>query len=368
MWTVPFGDNEDHIRIRLFVVLVQPPDEVRRVDQPRNIDDDDVAQGEGDEYGRLHGVIPILKRCIDWQQYKDDQVQNPVKSVGITISVRNAIGSGMKTFFGTWRSRLLPCPSFLCLQEAFPAVDSASGCVQTLVRAGNPCLHRMDRRQSWRFHGGDGEYEPSRKLNPRRKWIIEFKIHEVKVRFRFERRRWLVTFVNNFRSLFWNAKIFEVIAYLTGHRLTDHQPESQECVGFEGSVRPKSVCANCRSVDPHAGENEGCRRKTTGVSIKFQEFSVEAYKMQLWSTWCGWTAPQSRKVPRCWGEWRTEPTAMMLRVCSRRIFWLRLLMASFPSFSHFSQPSTRTLQLESFSLDLGLDSTKLRLTVVEVVR
>lgn len=54
------------------MVFVETPNEVRGVDQPRNVDHDDVAQGKCNENSRLHGVIPILERCVDWKQNKDD--------------------------------------------------------------------------------------------------------------------------------------------------------------------------------------------------------------------------------------------------------------------------------------------------------
>lgn len=71
---VALRDDEDEIRVGLLHVFVEAPKQVRRVDHPRDIDDDNVAQREGHEKGGLDGVIPVLERSINRQQYKDDEV------------------------------------------------------------------------------------------------------------------------------------------------------------------------------------------------------------------------------------------------------------------------------------------------------
>lgn len=76
----PFCDDEHHVRVRLLVILVESPDEMRCADQPSDVDNDDVAQREGDEDCGLNGVVPILERRIDWQQNKQHEIENPVES------------------------------------------------------------------------------------------------------------------------------------------------------------------------------------------------------------------------------------------------------------------------------------------------
>lgn len=79
---VAFRDQEDQIGVGLLGVLGQAPQEVGRVDEPRDIQDDDVAQGEGDEEGGLNRVVPVLEGRIDRQQHEKDQVEDPIKSEG----------------------------------------------------------------------------------------------------------------------------------------------------------------------------------------------------------------------------------------------------------------------------------------------
>lgn len=64
---IALRDNENQIRIRLLHVFVEAPEQMGSADHPSHVDDDNVAQREGDKKGRLHSVIPILEGRIDGQ-------------------------------------------------------------------------------------------------------------------------------------------------------------------------------------------------------------------------------------------------------------------------------------------------------------
>lgn len=54
---------------------------MRRVDEPRDVDDDDVAERESNEKSCLNGVVPVLERGVDGKQYEYDEIENPVESL-----------------------------------------------------------------------------------------------------------------------------------------------------------------------------------------------------------------------------------------------------------------------------------------------
>lgn len=84
---VTLRDDEDQVGVGLLHIFVQAPEQVGRVDHPRDIDDDNVAQREGHEEGGLHRVVPVLERCVDGQQNEEDQVEDPVEPVDREITI-----------------------------------------------------------------------------------------------------------------------------------------------------------------------------------------------------------------------------------------------------------------------------------------
>jgi hypothetical protein len=48
-----------------------------------------------------------------------------------------------------------------------------------------------------------------------------------------------------------------VSSYLTGHRLAQHEEESERTAGLEGAMSPESVSSDCRSIHSHNCQNEG---------------------------------------------------------------------------------------------------------------
>lgn len=85
---VALGDDEDEVRVRLLHVFVEAPQEVRGVHQPRDVDHDDVAQGEGHEEGRLHRVVPVLEGRVNRQQDEAHEVEDPVEPLGKRVERR----------------------------------------------------------------------------------------------------------------------------------------------------------------------------------------------------------------------------------------------------------------------------------------
>lgn len=80
LWPVAFSNNENHITVTLFVVLIQAPDEMSVIDEPGNVNNDYIAQGEGNKDRSLHWIVPVLEWSVDWKKYEENEVENPIKS------------------------------------------------------------------------------------------------------------------------------------------------------------------------------------------------------------------------------------------------------------------------------------------------
>lgn len=78
---IAFCDNENHVGVTLFVVFVQSPDEVSRVDQPCNVQHQQVTQRKCNKDRSLHGITPVFQRGVDWQQDEQDRVEQPVETL-----------------------------------------------------------------------------------------------------------------------------------------------------------------------------------------------------------------------------------------------------------------------------------------------
>lgn len=77
----PLGDNKDHVRVWLLMILIQSPNKVRCIDKPSDVNHDNVAQGKGDENRCLNGIVPVLERRVNWKQNEQHEVENPKKSI-----------------------------------------------------------------------------------------------------------------------------------------------------------------------------------------------------------------------------------------------------------------------------------------------
>jgi hypothetical protein len=62
------------------VVLVQTPDEMSGIDEPCDVDHDDVTQRESNKNCSLNRIIPVFERCVDWKEHEEDEVEDPVES------------------------------------------------------------------------------------------------------------------------------------------------------------------------------------------------------------------------------------------------------------------------------------------------
>lgn len=67
MWPIRLGDKEDTIGVRGSEGLGQTPDEMSRIDQPGDIQDDHVTQRERHKYGDEETLIPIGQGGVDGQ-------------------------------------------------------------------------------------------------------------------------------------------------------------------------------------------------------------------------------------------------------------------------------------------------------------
>lgn len=78
---LPLGDDKDHVRVWLLMILIQSPNKVRCIDKPSDVYHDNVAQRKGYKNSCLNGIVPVLERCVDRKQNEQHEIKNPIKSM-----------------------------------------------------------------------------------------------------------------------------------------------------------------------------------------------------------------------------------------------------------------------------------------------
>ncbi len=62
------------------MVFIESPNEMGRINEPADVQYDKVAEGEGNKYCCLHGVVEVFEGSVDGEQNEEDQVKHPIKS------------------------------------------------------------------------------------------------------------------------------------------------------------------------------------------------------------------------------------------------------------------------------------------------
>lgn len=123
-----------------------------RIDEPRNVDHDDVAQRESDEDCCLNRVVPVFEWRVDGKQHEEDKVEDPVESVEKKLGEYSLLKSRIKPFlehdnlirFEVFhvdafeklllaRTQLSDMREDLSMQKVLVAVERIIGCLECLV-------------------------------------------------------------------------------------------------------------------------------------------------------------------------------------------------------------------------------------------